>query len=185
MWFAGYQQYLETVTDAINDNGSTIVSQCNFLWTGGDFNFNDRGTGMAQREGNCFIDADAKIVFDMDDPMGDSTCVACGECVQACPTGALTETKRLDAMGIDKRQPLREVESVCPYCGVGCQITYQIEGNEVVSVKGADSNCCVRSTCARITVWPRAYAKASDAIQGDHGTIGSVSHQSGQRRVRC
>ena len=29
------------------------------------------------------------IVFDMDDPMGDSTCVACGECVQACPTGAL------------------------------------------------------------------------------------------------
>src|SRR5690606_37687638 len=31
----------------------------------------------------------AKIVFDMDDPMGRSTCVACGECVQACPTGAL------------------------------------------------------------------------------------------------
>src|SRR5947199_3234349 len=30
-----------------------------------------------------------KIVFDFDDPMGDSTCVACGECVQACPTGAL------------------------------------------------------------------------------------------------
>jgi formate dehydrogenase major subunit len=135
--------------------------------------------------GMAYRGSHAKIVFDMDDPMGDSTCVACGECVQACPTGALTETKRLDAMGIDKRQPLREVESVCPYCGVGCQITYQIEGNEVVSVKGADSNCCVRSTCARITVWPRAYAKASDAIQGDHGTIGSVSHQSGQRRVRC
>ena len=31
----------------------------------------------------------SKIVFDFDDPMGDSTCVACGECVQACPTGAL------------------------------------------------------------------------------------------------
>jgi len=31
----------------------------------------------------------AKIVFDLDDPMGGSTCVACGECVQACPTGAL------------------------------------------------------------------------------------------------
>ncbi len=33
--------------------------------------------------------ADARIVFDLDDPMGTSTCVACGECVQACPTGAL------------------------------------------------------------------------------------------------
>src|SRR5438309_2231620 len=34
-----------------------------------------------------------KIVFDMDDPMGNSTCVACGECVQACPTGALSPAR--------------------------------------------------------------------------------------------
>jgi formate dehydrogenase major subunit len=33
--------------------------------------------------------ADARPVFDIDDPMGESSCVACGECVQACPTGAL------------------------------------------------------------------------------------------------
>ncbi|MBT6277572.1 MAG: formate dehydrogenase subunit alpha [Chromatiales bacterium] len=88
--------------------------------------------------GMAYRGTHAKIVFDMDDPMGDSTCVACGECVQACPTGALMETKRVDAEGIDKRQTLREVDSVCPYCGVGCQITYQIDGNEVISVQGRD-----------------------------------------------
>ena len=70
----------------------------------------------------------SKIVFDFDDPMGASTCVACGECVQACPTGALMEAALVDEAGVDRRLELHEVESVCPYCGVGCQITYQLEG---------------------------------------------------------
>ncbi|NKC17008.1 MAG: formate dehydrogenase subunit alpha [Gammaproteobacteria bacterium] len=86
--------------------------------------------------GMAYRGAQAKIVFDQDDPMGDSTCVACGECVQACPTGALMETKRLDENGVDRRAGLREVDSVCPYCGVGCQITYQIENDEIISVQG-------------------------------------------------
>ena len=71
----------------------------------------------------------SKIVFDFDDPMGASTCVACGECVQACPTGALMEASLVDETGVDRRLELEEVESVCPYCGVGCQITYQLEDN--------------------------------------------------------
>ena len=74
----------------------------------------------------------AKVVFDFDDPMGDSTCVACGECVQACPTGALMET----ALVGKRSDELREVDSVCPYCGVGCQLTYQIKDNEIVAVQG-------------------------------------------------
>jgi formate dehydrogenase major subunit len=80
----------------------------------------------------------AKIVFDFDDAMGASTCVACGECVQACPTGALMEASLVDEDGVGRAIALDEVHSVCPYCGVGCQITYQTHGNEIVAVQGRD-----------------------------------------------
>ncbi|WP_020651777.1 formate dehydrogenase subunit alpha [Massilia niastensis] len=76
---------------------------------------------------------EAKIVFDQDDALGASTCVSCGECVQACPTGALTP-----ARGAALVRPEREVDSVCPYCGVGCQLTYRIRDNRIVSVEGRD-----------------------------------------------
>ncbi|MCI1192583.1 formate dehydrogenase subunit alpha [Calidifontimicrobium sp. SYSU G02091] len=75
----------------------------------------------------------AKIVFDMDDPMGASTCVACGECVQACPTGAL-----MPARGAALPAPDRSVESVCPYCGVGCQLTYHVRDGRIAYVEGRD-----------------------------------------------
>ena len=99
--------------------------------------------GMAQRG------SESKIVFDFDDPMGDSTCVACGECVQACPTGALMEATRVDAHGADRRLALEETHSVCPYCGVGCQITYQVADGDIVAVRGRDgpanqSRLCVK-----------------------------------------
>ena len=60
-----------------------------------------------------------KIVFDFDDAMGSSTCVACGECVQACPTGALMPSSVVDDANVRTGFPDREVHSVCPYCGVG------------------------------------------------------------------
>ena len=75
----------------------------------------------------------AKIVFDFDDPMGLSTCVGCGECVQACPTGAL-----MPAAGAGKEEADRRVDSVCPYCGVGCQITYNVKDDRILSVDGRD-----------------------------------------------
>src|ERR1700730_9662758 len=55
-----------------------------------------------------------KILFDFDAPMGDSTCVACGECVQACPTGALMPATQVDENGVFTNAPDREVDSVCP-----------------------------------------------------------------------
>src|SRR5579871_4164607 len=79
-----------------------------------------------------------KIVFDFDDPMGNSTCVACGECVQACPTGALMPASLVDANGVYSNAPDREVHSVCPYCGVGCQLTYKIRADRIVAVEGRD-----------------------------------------------
>jgi formate dehydrogenase major subunit len=75
----------------------------------------------------------ARIVFDQGDTMGASTCVACGECVQACPTGALAP-----ARGAALVVPDKHVDSVCPYCGVGCQLTYHVKDNRIVQVEGRD-----------------------------------------------
>jgi formate dehydrogenase major subunit len=77
-----------------------------------------------------------KIVFDFDDPMGNSTCVACGECVQACPTGALMPSTLVDAANVRTQFPDRQVDSVCPYCGVGCQLTYHIKDDKLLYVTG-------------------------------------------------
>jgi formate dehydrogenase major subunit len=91
----------------------------------------------------------SKIVFDFDDPMGSSTCVACGECVQACPTGALMEASLLDADGRGHTGGLREVASVCPYCGVGCQITYQVRDDRIVAVQGRDGPANRQRLCVK------------------------------------
>jgi formate dehydrogenase major subunit len=72
-------------------------------------------------------------VFDFDDPMGESTCVACGECVQACPTGALMPARGVGLKKIEKR-----VDSVCPFCGVGCLLTYHVAENKIQFVTGKD-----------------------------------------------
>jgi formate dehydrogenase major subunit len=83
--------------------------------------------------GYAFRGADSQIVFDLADPMGASTCVACGECVQACPTGALAPAHDAYLVPVDKK-----VASVCPYCGVGCQLTYHVADNHIVRVEGRD-----------------------------------------------
>ena len=94
--------------------------------------------GYAQRGSH------SHIAFDLNDPMGLSSCVACGECVQACPTGALMPKKQVGSQAVDK-----QVDSVCPFCGVGCLITYKVKDNRIVSVDGRDgpanhSRLCVK-----------------------------------------
>jgi len=90
-----------------------------------------------------------KIVFDFDDPMGNSTCVACGECVQACPTGALMPAAHVDENGVYANPPDRKVDSVCPYCGVGCQLTYNIRNDRIVSVDGRDGPANRNRLCVK------------------------------------
>ena len=100
--------------------------------------------GMANRG------SDSKVVFDFDDPMGDSTCVNCGECVQACPTGALMPSSVTNEEGKgDSADFDRKVDSVCQYCGVGCQLTYHVKDERIVYVDGRDgpanqSRLCVK-----------------------------------------
>ena len=94
--------------------------------------------GYAHRGGH------SAIVFDLEDGMGDSTCVACGECVQACPTGALMPKTHIGSQVVD-----RKIDSVCPFCGVGCLLTYNVKDEKIVSVDGRDgpanhSRLCVK-----------------------------------------
>ena len=94
--------------------------------------------------GLAFRGAEVKVVFDMDDAMGESTCVACGECVQACPTGAL-----MPAREAALQVPDMQVESVCPYCGVGCQLTYHVKDNKILFVQGRDGPANHERLCVK------------------------------------
>ena len=99
--------------------------------------------GMAYR-GN-----QAKIIFDFDDPMGESTCVACGECVQACPTGALMEANLLDDQGVRQEYEDRSVDTLCPYCGVGCQTTVHVKDDKILYVDGRDGPANEQRLCVK------------------------------------
>ncbi len=88
--------------------------------------------------------AQSQIVFDLQDSMGTSTCVACGECVQACPTGALMPKSQMGSQVVDKK-----VDSVCPFCGVGCLLTYKVKDNKIVSVEGRDGPANHNRLCVK------------------------------------
>ncbi len=85
--------------------------------------------------------SDTKISFDIDDPMGASSCVGCGECVAVCPTGALSPKQQ----GIEQKQ----IRSVCPYCGVGCQIVYHVHNDKIIKVEGADGPANENRLCIK------------------------------------
>ena len=88
--------------------------------------------------------AHSQIVFDVQDDMGSSSCVACGECVQACPTGALMPKTQVGSQVVDKK-----IDSVCPFCGVGCLLTYNVKDNRIVSVEGRDGPANHNRLCVK------------------------------------
>ncbi len=99
--------------------------------------------------GMAFRNAGSKVVFDFDDPMGQSTCVACGECVQACPTGALMPAAYLNEAETRVTWPDRKVDSLCPYCGVGCQVTYEVKDKRVVYAQGRNGPANHNRLCVK------------------------------------
>ena len=82
-------------------------------------------------------------------PMGESTCVACGECVQACPTGALMPAAYLDENQTRIVYPDREVNSLCPYCGVGCQVSYKVKDEKIIYAEGRDGPANHNRLCVK------------------------------------
>ncbi|MBT6308061.1 MAG: formate dehydrogenase subunit alpha [Rhodospirillaceae bacterium] len=100
--------------------------------------------GMAGRGQN------SQVVFDIADPMGDSTCVGCGECVQACPTGALMPATVLDSEQTgDSKDFDREVKSICPYCGVGCQLSFKVKDEKIKYVEGINGPANENRLCVK------------------------------------
>ncbi|OLF05623.1 formate dehydrogenase subunit alpha [Actinophytocola xinjiangensis] len=106
-----------------------------------------QGNDVIGRSGKGYS---TRIAFDLDDPMGQSSCVTCGECVQACPTGALTN-KSINLIPIQPKERLDAVDSVCPYCGVGCALTYYVDRSrgaiayaEGRDQPGSQSRLCVK-----------------------------------------
>lgn len=97
--------------------------------------------------------ADTEIIFDFADAMGQSTCVGCGECVQLCPTGALMPAAALDDAGLSLIKPDEQlddpVRSVCPYCGVGCQIDYRVKDGRILYVQGAGGEANRNRLCIK------------------------------------
>ncbi|MDI9313698.1 MAG: formate dehydrogenase subunit alpha [Hydrotalea sp.] len=122
---------------------------------------------------------DSEIVFDQHDAMGHSTCVACGECVAACPTGALMPQNQMvkaveandnKAVGDFKPMVLKETDSGCPFCGVGCQTKiYTSEDKNtgkdfIVKVDGRDGPANHNKLCVKGR-FGMDYARHDDRLQ--------------------
>jgi len=69
----------------------------------------------------------------MDTPIGESDCLFCGSCVAVCPVGALTEK---DMVGKGRNWEITKVKTVCPYCGTGCTIDFNVKDGKVIGVTG-------------------------------------------------
>ncbi len=78
--------------------------------------------------------ADAKIVAGMDMGLEDSACIFCGNCITVCPVGALMPKW---GQGKGRAFDVRRVETLCPYCGVGCRLFLHVNHGQVVGMSPA------------------------------------------------
>lgn len=79
---------------------------------------------------------DARISTEYNAPLTDSACVYCGNCIGVCPTGALmfrSEYEMRQAGTWDESKQTR-TDTICPYCGVGCTLTVQVQDEKIVKV---------------------------------------------------
>src|SRR5256885_6096276 len=79
---------------------------------------------------------DARISTEYAVPLNESACVYCGNCIGVCPTGALmfTSEHEMREAGTWDESQQSVVETICPYCGVGCDLELHVQDNEIVKV---------------------------------------------------
>ena len=89
---------------------------------------------------------DAHISTELDVSLPDSACVYCGNCVAVCPTGALMATSEFELReaGEWHEEEQTEVDTVCPYCGVGCNLTLHVQDDAIVKVTSPDDHDVTR-----------------------------------------
>jgi len=95
---------------------------------------------------------DAHISTELSVPLPESACVYCGNCIAVCPTGALMfrSEHELREAGAWNEERQSQVDTICPYCGVGCNLTLHVQDNEIVKVSSPDDhdvtrgNLCVK-----------------------------------------
>ena len=95
---------------------------------------------------------DAHISTELDVTLPESACVYCGNCIAVCPTGALMSKREYDMRqdGYVGRVTPGRVTTVCPYCGVGCNLELHVQDGEIVNVTSPDDhdvtsgNLCVK-----------------------------------------
>lgn len=94
----------------------------------------------AEQEGDYAITVanrgfETQITAEFGNDLRDSDCTFCGQCVQTCPTGALTDKKAIRAK--DMPGEIKKTRSVCPYCGVGCSVDILTKEDRVVGIQPA------------------------------------------------
>jgi predicted molibdopterin-dependent oxidoreductase YjgC len=89
---------------------------------------------------------DARISTEYANPLPDSACVYCGNCIAVCPTGALMFTSEHDLRqaGTWDESQQTQTDTICPYCGVGCNLTLHVQDNEIVKVTSPDDHDITR-----------------------------------------
>jgi predicted molibdopterin-dependent oxidoreductase YjgC len=106
---------------------------------------------------------DAHISTELDVTLPDSACVYCGNCIAVCPTGALMSKAEYDKRQAGTWDPENErvVSTVCPYCGVGCNLELHVQENEIVNVTSphdhdvTEGNLCIKGRFGYVFVQNR------------------------------
>ena len=103
---------------------------------------------------------DAHISTEFDEPLPDSACVYCGNCIGVCPTGALmfSSEHEMRAEGTWDEARQTQTDTICPYCGVGCTLRLNVQDNEIVKVTSplessvTSGNLCIKGRFGTVYV---------------------------------